>query len=188
MVDSSVWGTVVGGILGFLASVLPRLFELLDAAYTHTQQREDTAQKIDAAKEGITVTEAGTSKMAVPVEGEVFAPGIAPEDDDNEDTNYQLPVTLEGPSYLQKFWNMFSVTVRPVVTYGFFILFLYVKIRGFRYGLFVEHTPIVQLLPAVWDEGTSSLFAAVLAFWFGSRAFEKSKALSGKVENDANFT
>ena len=181
----SVWGTVVGGILGFVASVLPRFMELLEIYFTRKQDHENTAQQIDAAKKGISVTQVRTvSKMAVPTEGEVFAPGIAPEDDDNLDTNYQLPDVVEGPSYFTMFWNMMRSSVRPILTYGFFAMFLYVKIRGFRYGLFVEHTPVVQLLPIVWDEGTASLFAAVLAFWFGSRAFEKSRVLLGKVELD----
>ena len=66
------------------------------------------------------------------------------------------------------------------MTWGFFAIFVFVKLKGFYQGIIVDHTPMVQLLPVIWDEGTESLFAAVLAFWFGSRAFEKGKALIGR--------
>jgi len=33
----------------------------------------------------------------------------------------------------------------------------------------------VDAIPKLWDEETAALFASVVAFWFGNRAFDKSK-------------
>ena len=64
-----------------------------------------------------------------------------------------------------KFIGALQASVRPVITYAFFILFAFVK------GAYV-------LLPAIltaWDDETMALFAAVMAFWFGNRAISKWK-------------
>lgn len=181
--DAGMTGTLVGGLLGFMASVLPRLFELMENYFNHKHQQEAEAQQIDAATKGIVVARTMTNaKVLVPVEGEVSAPGIPPESGDTTLEVEEAPAIIEGPAFFTRLFNTLRFSVRPIVTYGFFALFLFVKIKGFYHGMLVDHTPVIQLLPVVWNEGTESLFAAVLAFWFGSRAFEKSRALLGKQE------
>jgi hypothetical protein len=179
-----MWGTIVGGILGFMAAVLPKLFEIIEAYFTHRATHESQAQEIEAASKGVAIARSGNVKIAVPVEGEVAAPGIPADEDEISDVVAESgePAIVSRSGFLLGLWDTLRYTVRPVVTYGFFILFLVVKIKGFYHGILVDHTPVIQLLPVIWDEGTESLFAAVLAFWFGSRAFEKSKALLGKQE------
>ena len=184
-------GTIVGAVLGFLGAVLPKVFELIQSYFEHRQEHEKQAQQIDAAQKGVTLTKSnagvgeGTFQATV-VEGEVPAPGIPPDlantsaldtvagDAIDSDT----PETI-GCTFWVKVFNTLRYSVRPVITYGFFILFLTIKLQGLWHGMIEDQTPIVQLLPVIWDEGTESLFAAILAFWFGSRAFEKTKALRG---------
>lgn len=183
--DNTVWGTIVGGAIGFLASVLPKIFEILESQYLHKQKQEAQAQQIDAASKGITVSSSGNAKILVPVEGEVFAPGIPADADEIGDAEVAtaLPVQIDpSEGYWPRLWGTLRLAVRPLVTFGLFGLFLFVKIKGFYQGMLVDQTPITELLPVVWNESTESLFAAVLAFWFGSRAFEKSRALLGKQE------
>ena len=185
-----MWGTIVGGILGFLASVLPKVFELVEGYFRHIQDHAMQAQQIEAVSKGVTlVRPESTTIVAGPVEGEVPAPGIPPELDTTApaitDTNDANDADTDGapgepPSFFADFFATLRASVRPVITYGFFVLFLFVKLKGLYQGMIVDHTPVIQLLPIVWDEGTESLFAAILAFWFGSRAFEKSRALVGK--------
>jgi hypothetical protein len=180
-----MWGTIVGGILGFLGALLPKVVELFQTWIDHRNAHATTAQQIDAAQKGVTVTPAGR-KIAVEGEGVVVAPGIPPELantsalDDSEDT--QAPVAIVPTcTFFGKLINMLAMSVRPIVTYGFFAVFMVIKLQGLYHGMIEDQTPMTQLLPVIWDEGTESLFAAVLAFWFGSRAFEKSKALTGKA-------
>ncbi len=64
-------------------------------------------------------------------------------------------------------------SVRPVITYAFFLLFAVVKSSALIVLVFYEHQPLVMALPQVWDVETHALFSAVIAFWFGSRSISK---------------
>jgi hypothetical protein len=63
-------------------------------------------------------------------------------------------------------------SVRPVITYGFFFLLVFVDIGGFWYGYYMS-VPFNDLLEMLWDSDTQALFASIIAFHFGGRAFGK---------------
>jgi hypothetical protein len=63
-------------------------------------------------------------------------------------------------------------SVRPVITYGFFFLLVFVDIGGFWYGYYTN-VPFNELLQMLWDSDTQALFASIIAFHFGGRAFGK---------------
>jgi hypothetical protein len=63
-------------------------------------------------------------------------------------------------------------SVRPVVTYGFFILLVLIDIGIFFYGV-AAGASFVDVAAQLWDENTQALFASVIAFHFGGRAFGK---------------
>jgi hypothetical protein len=70
------------------------------------------------------------------------------------------------------FINALRGSVRPVITYAFFGLFVATKVVimvkvGQSGG---EWTEAVELM---WDQETAGLMSAVLAFWFGNRAISK---------------
>jgi len=75
----------------------------------------------------------------------------------------------EGTSQWMK--NL-RASVRPVITYGFFFLLLFVDIGGFWYGWYMS-VPFNDLLETLWDNDTQALFASIIAFHFGGRAFGK---------------
>ena len=75
----------------------------------------------------------------------------------------------EGTSQWMK--NL-RASVRPVVTYGFFFLLVFVDIAGFWYGYYMS-VPFNDLLEMLWDNETQALFASIIAFHFGGRAFGK---------------
>ena len=75
----------------------------------------------------------------------------------------------EGTSQWMK--NL-RASVRPVITYGFFFLLLFVDIGGFWYGWYMS-VPFNELLETLWDNDTQALFASIIAFHFGGRAFGK---------------
>jgi len=63
-------------------------------------------------------------------------------------------------------------SVRPVITYGFF--FLLVGIDGvLAYKGLTSGVDFVQLAEQLWDDETQALFASIIAFHFGGRAFGK---------------
>jgi len=63
-------------------------------------------------------------------------------------------------------------SVRPVITYFFFLMFVAVK-GSALYAMLVTGEDIPTAISLVWDEDTGALFAAVISFWFGSRAISK---------------
>lgn len=63
-------------------------------------------------------------------------------------------------------------SVRPVITYGFFFLLVFVDIGGFWYGYYMS-VPFNDMLEMLWDSDTQALFASIIAFHFGGRAFGK---------------
>ena len=63
-------------------------------------------------------------------------------------------------------------SVRPVITYGFFFLLVAIDValvvHGFMYDISFEN-----MAEHLWDSETQALFASIIAFHFGGRAFGK---------------
>lgn len=62
--------------------------------------------------------------------------------------------------------------VRPIITFGFFFLLVFVDVGLFLYG-WHRDTPFNELADMLWDSETQALFASIIAFHFGGRAFGK---------------
>ena len=65
-------------------------------------------------------------------------------------------------------------SVRPVITYAFFGLFIFVEVSAYL-SLTAAGVSGLEAVNAVWDEETKALFAAVISFWFGGRAISRAK-------------
>ena len=62
--------------------------------------------------------------------------------------------------------------VRPALTYGMFMLLVFVDIAGFLYA-WHSNVPFNDCLNQLWDDDTQLIWASVVSFWFGSQAFDK---------------
>ena len=66
-------------------------------------------------------------------------------------------------------------SVRPVITYLFFLMFICVK-GVLMYALIsnqnVDWTVAIEM---AWDPETQAIFSAIIAFWFGNRAMSKAR-------------
>ena len=65
-------------------------------------------------------------------------------------------------------------SVRPVITYCFFGLFIFVEISAYV-SLTASGISSLQAVQLVWDDEIMALFAAVLSFWVGGRAINRSR-------------
>ena len=79
-----------------------------------------------------------------------------------------------------KFVNALRGSVRPIITYAFFILFATVKGVTLYTMVNKEGMDLAAGLVAVWDPETQAIFSAIIAFWFGNRAMSKARARVGK--------
>lgn len=168
-------GTIIGAILGFLAAVLPNAFNALAEYFEHRKDMERGQQKIDAAKAGVQVdaSPAVVEPLPPPPPPPYMEPLIVAEQKQkDEDDEKELEEGHVKPLFV-RFFATLRAGVRPLITYGFFAMFVFVKLWAMLHGFETDNTPAMQLLPVVWDEGAEAMFAAVLAFWFGSRALEK---------------
>lgn len=62
--------------------------------------------------------------------------------------------------------------VRPTITYGLFFLLVAVDIAGVWYA-WTTNVPFNVMIEAVWDDDTQIIWASVISFYFGTRAFKK---------------
>jgi hypothetical protein len=62
--------------------------------------------------------------------------------------------------------------VRPTLTYGMFCLLVFVDVAGFLYA-WHSSVPFTECINQLWDNDTQLIWASIVAFWFGSQAFEK---------------
>jgi hypothetical protein len=63
-------------------------------------------------------------------------------------------------------------SVRPVITYGFFLLLCSID-AALIYKGFTQGVDFTVLAKQLWDTETQTLFASIIAFHFGGRAFGK---------------
>jgi len=63
-------------------------------------------------------------------------------------------------------------SVRPVITYGFFFLLVAIDMALAWHGI-SSGVSFEKLAEQLWDNETQTLFASIIAFHFGGRAFGK---------------
>ena len=66
-------------------------------------------------------------------------------------------------------------SVRPVITYCFFGLFAAIEVSLLMDAL-EKGADLTEALNVLWDDDTKAIFAAIISFWFGSRAIDKSRS------------
>lgn len=139
--------------LGILGSLLPNIINIF-------AKREEYKYDIDLLKaQGEISLQAAQSNLDIENVKADAAEGVAVYANDNG---------LDGG----KFLNALRASVRPVITYIFFILFCAVKIAA-AYVMIQNNLSIPDMLVAVWDKETMALFSTILGFWFGARVLEK---------------
>jgi|TARA_R110000787_G_scaffold103152_3_gene209524 hypothetical protein len=78
------------------------------------------------------------------------------------------------------FVNGLRGSVRPVLTYLFFLVFATVKGTLLYTAVQDENINFETAVLMIWDGETQAIFAAIIAFWFGNRAMSKARAIVSK--------
>ena len=74
------------------------------------------------------------------------------------------------------FVNGLRGSVRPVITYAFFILFCTIKGVTLYAMVTTSGMDLSAGMLAIWDPENQAIFSAIVAFWFGNRAMSKARA------------
>ena len=147
--------TLISTALGFITSFIPKLLDFYQDSKDKKHELDVMALQIERE---IKLQESKAQAMMLQAEAQLES-GI-----------YQHDVKIAEKS---ADWvvNMRS-SVRPIVTYLFFAIFFFVEILA-AYVIIKDGGDITQIVDTLWSESTQNIFAAVIAFWFGSRAIKK---------------
>jgi len=150
--------TLLGSLLGFGTSFLPEVLGFFRANQEHKHEMQKAQLQIDLM-----------SKRA-----ELKLEVMDREADIKETEGLYKHDNIDAGGFI----NALRGSVRPVITYCFFALFVAIKVTALL-ALVNSGNELGQALSVIWDEATAGLFAAIMSFWFGNRAV--SKYVKGKI-------
>jgi hypothetical protein len=148
--------TLLGSLLGFVSSAFPDLLKLW-------QDHQDRRHELAILDRQMEQMKLGHSQRLeeIGLEADI--------------AESQALYKHDSQSSGVKWVDGLRASVRPVITYAFFLLFTIVKASALYVLVSGEGLTVIQALPQIWDPETQALFAAVMSFWFGQRALAKAR-------------
>ena len=142
--------TLLGSLLGFTTSFLPQLVTLF-------RERSDR-------KHEIAMISAQADAQLQLQTGRVEEAHVSADIREIESLHDHDRTAIKRASH----WAVnLSASVRPVITYLFFIEWVVLTICiTFDWISFADYS-------AIWNDPMQAIFAAVVSFWFGSRSFNR---------------
>jgi hypothetical protein len=149
--------TLLGSLLGFAGSAVPQVIDFF-------KNKEEAKKNIELIKLEIMAKQRG-------VELDIKLLQAKQEYEEQQRLiEHDIALGQQGG-----FINALRAFVRPFITYVFFITFIGVKIV-LVYSVLQTGGDMKEAVMVAWDDETEALFAAVMSFWFGSRAMPRLKA------------
>ena len=141
--------SLIGSLLGFASGVIPEI-----VGYFRKEQDHEFELELYAAKAKYAEALTANKLKELDLKAEI----------QELKSLYEHDQTLKTGN---TFISALRASVRPVITYFFFFTFVGVELSV----IFNLVDP--SLIDKIWSDNTAGLFAAVLSFWFGSRAMSK---------------
>lgn len=140
---------MLSAFIGFCSSFIPEIFHFLKDKKDKEHELKLIDRQIEALKTG------HNSRLE---EIQIRA------DSDESKYLYQYAGMQIASNTTNSNWvNSLSASVRPTITYIFFLLYASLKIAIFlKYGASIA---------TIWSSEDQGIFCAVIGFWFGHRAF-----------------
>ena len=144
---------LLGSLLGFGTSFLPQVLDFFNKRQEHKNKLEEMRLRGELAAAGVDLQIKVLDKQAEIEE----VKGL-----------YAHDAGIKSGGFV----DALRGSVRPVITYCFFALFVATKV--------VIMLKVMELggdwmagVELMWDDETAGLMSAILAFWFGNRAVSK---------------
>ena len=144
--------TLLGSLLGFGSSFLPEVLNFFKAGQEHKQKMESMKLEMELMSKRSELQLSLLDKQADIKETE----GLYKHD------------SIDAGGFV----NALRGSVRPVITYAFFGLFVAVQVV-IMVKVMDEGGDWAAAVTLMWTAETSWLFAAIMSFWFGNRAVSK---------------
>lgn len=149
--------TIISTLLGLLSSTVPNLISYFSRKKELEYELEINKLKVEAAKNGLQLNREIADIKAVVEEGNNI------RDNDSK---------LDGGSFI----NSLRASVRPVITYSLFGLFIGIKFVVAFIILVSADLTVANMklaLDAILDDNTMAIISTILGYYFGARALEK---------------
>jgi len=143
--------TLLGSLLGFGTSFLPQVLDFFKQKQEHSNKMEELKLRGELQAMGVNLELQVLDKKAEIAETEAL---------------YKYANPTSG------FSAGLAASVRPVITYLFFALFMASK-AVVMIKLLEQGGDWTQGVDLMFDDETKALFAAIISFWFGNRAVSK---------------
>ena len=145
--------TLLSPFLGIIGSLLPSVVRIFERKQEIQYELELNKVKLEAALQNAQIQ-------------------IAVEDAKADVADAKSVRSFDNNVDGGRFINALRASIRPVITYVFFSLFIAVKVAA-AWVMISTGQSVPEMLQAVWDADTMALFGTIIAFWFGSRVMEK---------------
>jgi len=167
--EANITGSVLGTALGLGSAIATEIVEI-------RKQKQAFAHELAMTKERAKIASAETLQkiQVLNVEADI----------EEMKKLYEHDIAIGANQ--SEFMSNLRASVRPVVTYLFFFLFVFLKVVTFCV-LLKQAELNLDLIATMWDANTQTLFSSIVTFWFGRRAMEKSydkpiaRRLSGPI-------
>lgn len=142
--------TLIASMVGFLSSIIPDVLKILKSHKDNQHQINVIDQQIRAYDKGIT-TEFEAYKLKT----------------DNDEAKNLYTTYKSGIRWV----DTINASVRPSLAYAFFALYAFIKYKQFI--LFEAENNLYYLIDHLWTVDDQAIFAGIISFYFGQRAFIK---------------
>lgn len=146
--------TILGSLLGFGSSMLPKVIEFF-------QERADRAHELAIIDRQMEQMKLGSQIKLEEIN--------AKADIAETKAIYKHDSSIKPATWVDNLRG----TVRPLITYLLVLTFIVIKGAGLYALIAIEGVAISSALIAIDDESFRGLLAAVISFWFGSRALNR---------------
>lgn len=158
--------SIISGILGFATSGLPSVLDFFknkgDQKHELAMARLEMERAMEMAKAGFASQERIEEFRTDQVEMETYAQermALYKHDEKLSEGAAPWVLTLRA-------------SVRPVITYIFVFILLFVDIVGMWWAI-SSGQDFVTALNIIFSEEEMAIFASIIGFWFGSRHWDK---------------
>jgi hypothetical protein len=146
--------TILGSLLGFGSSMLPKVFEFF-------QDRADRAHELAIIDRQMEQMKLGSALKLEEIN--------AKADIAETKAIYKHDSSIKPATWVDNLRG----SVRPIVTYLLLLTFIGIQAAGFYMLVNVEGAAVYEAIMAINSENFQAMLAAVISFWFGSRAMNR---------------
>lgn len=164
---------LLSALLGFFSSAVPDMFKLFRDGKDRAHELAILKLKIEYDREKLAATTTENTQVR---HQQLQAIEVQNEGQEQLALNARVKDSLTGIHWV----DALSGSVRPMITYAFFGL--YVLVKAAQFALLMQpqlpwqnDMSVAQALVSLWTEEDVAIFSAIMAFWFGQRAMLRAK-------------